>query len=131
MSAGGAQAGEGGRYGLPRAARITASDEIRALFRRGKRKRTRHLDAFVSASPVARSRWGVVVPKHKRIIVRRNLLKRRLREIGRLEVLPRLQEAGCALDVMVRARPEAYEASYEALREELIRLTEELCSSAR
>ena len=120
---------EGGRHRLPRAARITASEEIRALFRRGKRKRTRHLDVFVSASPVSRSRLGLVVPKHKQKIVRRNLVKRRLREIGRLELLPRLGAAGLALDLMVRARPEAYGASFEALREELVSLVEELCSN--
>ena len=83
---------------------------------------------FVFASPVSRSRLGVVVPKHKQKIVRRNLVKRRLREIGGLELLPRLEAAGLALDLMVRARPEAYGASYEALREELVALTEELCS---
>ena len=107
MDAGGAEAGGGGRQRLPRPARITASDEIRALFRRGKRNRTRHLDVFVSASPVSHSRLGVVVPKHRHAIVLRNRLKRRLKEIGRTELLPRLAEGGRALDVMLRARPEA------------------------
>jgi ribonuclease P protein component len=120
--------GEGERHRFPPEARITASEEIRALFRRGKRKRTRHLDVFVSASPVSRSRWGVVVPKHKQKIVRRNLVKRRLREIGRTEMLPRLDASGRPLDLLVRARPEAYQASFEALREELVQLREELCS---
>jgi ribonuclease P protein component len=91
----------------------------------------RHLDAFVSASPVARPRWGVVVPKHKHTIVERNRVKRRLREIGRTEVLPRLTAAGRPLDVLVRARPEAYDASFAELRDDLVRLTEELCSGAR
>ena len=99
------------------------------MFRRGKRKRTRHLDVFVSASPVSRSRWGVVVPKHKQKIVRRNLVKRRLREIGRKEMLPRLETAGRGLDLLVRARPEAYQATFEELRDELVAVAEELCSS--
>lgn len=85
---------------------------------------------FVSTSPVPRSRWGVVVPKHRHKIVHRNRLKRRLREIGRVEVLPRLEAAGLPLDVMVRARPEAYDAPFQALLEELTRVAEELCSSA-
>lgn len=121
--------GEGGRTGLPRTARITASEEIRTLFRRGKRKRTRHLDVFVSTSPVAHSRWGVVVPKHKHRIVERNLVKRRLREIGRTEALPRLASKGRALDLMVRARPEAYGASFADLRAEIVQVVEELCST--
>ena len=115
---------------MPRAARITAADEIRALFRRGKRRKTRHLDAFVSPSPSAFPRWGVVVPKHKHEIVERNRVKRRLREAGRTVVLPVLRNSGCALDVLVRARPEAYQAAYEELRQELQALVEELCSPA-
>ncbi len=126
----GARPGGPRRFGLPRTARIAASGEIRALFRRGKRKRTRHQDEFVSSSPVTPSRLGLVVPKHKRTAVLRNRLKRRLREAGRRELLPRLLQANVALDVMIRARPEAYDASYETLRQEVVRVAEELCSSA-
>ncbi|HEX8906079.1 MAG TPA: ribonuclease P protein component [Longimicrobiaceae bacterium] len=117
-------------FALPRAARITQSAEIRALFRRGKRSKTRHLDAFVSPSPAAFPRWGVVVPKHKHEIVERNRVKRRLRELGRTVVLPGLRNSGLALDVLVRARPEAYAAGYDELRRELAELTEALCSCA-
>ena len=122
--------GENGQrgFGFPRAARITSTAEIRALFRRGKRKKTRHLDVFVSPSPVAHARLGIVVPKHKRDIVERNLVKRRLREAGRRFVLPAFADAGVALDVMLRARPEAYGATFQALREELDALVGELCS---
>jgi ribonuclease P protein component len=125
--------------GFPRKVRITTSAEIRALFRRGKRKRTRHLDVLVSSSPAAFPRLGIVVPKPRRRkgeppgrirapAVRRNLLKRRLREIGRTQLLPELRERGCALDVLIRARPEAYDASFAELRHELERLVEEVCS---
>lgn len=71
------------------------------------------------------------MPKHKQTIVKRNRLKRRLREIGRTQVLPRLRAAGLATDVMVRARPEAYGAGFAELHAELLRVVEELCSSAR
>jgi ribonuclease P protein component len=86
---------------------------------------------FISASPVAHARMGWVVPKHRQTVVRRNRVKRRLREIGRLEVLPRLSACGVALDVLVRARPEAYAATFSALRDELVSVAEELCSGAR
>ena len=85
---------------------------------------------FVSSSPVAHSRLGLVVPKHKRTAVLRNRLKRRLREAGRRELLPRLMQAEVALDVMIRTRPEAYDVNYETLRLEVARVAEELCSSA-
>jgi ribonuclease P protein component len=116
--------------GLPRKARITSPDEIRGLFRRGKRRRTHHLDAFVSPSPSPFPRLGVVVPKHRQGIAARNRLKRRLREVGRTVLLPGLETGGRSLDVLVRARPEAYGASYPALLEEVTALVEELCSRA-
>jgi len=118
-------------FGLPRRTRITASEEIRTLFRRGKRSKTRHLDAFVSPSPAPFARLGIVVPKHKRNIVERNRVKRRLRELGRTVLLPGLGNHGAAFDVLLRARPEAYTASFADLRDEVTALTEELCSRAR
>jgi ribonuclease P protein component len=60
--------------------------------------------------------------------VARNLLKRRLREIGRRRLLPALRGAGVGLDVLVRARPQAYEADFADLREQLDGLTKRLCS---
>lgn len=86
---------------------------------------------FVSPSPAAFPRLGVVVPKHRQKVVSRNRLKRRLREIGRTLVLPGLRAAGAPLDVLIRARPEAYAASFAELREGLAQVMEELCSRAR
>ena len=98
------------------------------MFKRGKRKRTEHLDVFFAASPASRSRLGVLVPKHRHTVVERNRLKRRLREIGRTRVLPALRRAERRVDVMVRARREAYDASPAELRDELDGLVELLCS---
>jgi ribonuclease P protein component len=108
------------RHGLSRSKRITGSREIRALFQKGKRSRTAHLDVFDSASPVLFPRVGVVVPKHRRNAVERNRLKRRLREVMRAEIMPRMQAAGWTQDVLVRARREAYVATFPQLRAELI-----------
>ena len=51
------------------------------------------------------------MPRYKHTAVARNRLKRRLRELSRLRLLP----ADIAADVVVRVRPEAYEASFDAL----------------
>jgi ribonuclease P protein component len=115
---------------LPRRRRVTRSAEIRAVFRRGKRSGTAHLDVFDSPSPAAFSRIGVVVPKHRHTVVERNRVKRRLREVLRLEVLPRLDACGCEVDVVVRARREAYHATWSQLRDELVRWVERRCSRA-
>ena len=70
-----------------------------------------HLDVRAIASPLGHPRVGVVVPRYSRSAVDRNRLKRRLRELVRTRLLPNAPPA----DVVIRARPEAYAASYDAL----------------
>ena len=60
-------------------------------------------------------RVGFVVPKFKQSAVDRNRLKRRLRELSRLRLLPTALPA----DVVVRVKPEAYGASFDALAAEV------------
>ena len=66
------------------------------------------------------------MPKHKQTSVARNRLKRRLREIVRRRLLPALPP----IDVVVRARPEAYGASFEALDAELARASAKLAGAS-
>lgn len=115
---------------LPRSRRITRGSEIRRIFQRGKRSRTGHLDVYDSPSPEARSRVGIVVPRHGARIVDRNRVKRRLREILRRQVLPALDRAELRTDLLVRARREAYGADYRELHEELMSWVERRCSRA-
>ena len=63
---------------------------------------------------------GVIVPRYKHSAVDRNRLKRRLREIIRTSLLPPLR-AAAPVDVVVRALPQAYEASFETLHAQLAR----------
>lgn len=97
--------------------------------RRGKRRKTPHLDVFSEASPVSLPRLGLVVPRHGRRIVARNRLRRRLREIARCDLMPRLREEGHAEDVLLRARAAAYSATMHELRAEIRDLATELCSA--
>ena len=114
--------------GLPRDARIRLGSEIRELLERGERKRTKNVDVFFAASPASRSRLGLIVPKHGHRIVDRNLVKRRLREIGRRAALPMLEEAGADLDLLLRARRTAYGVDYSQLENEVTTVVEALCS---
>lgn len=100
---------------FPRAARIRGTKDIRAAFREGRKHRSGPVELFVRPSPAGRPRLAVVVPRHGRTIVERNRLRRRLREIARRDWLPRALCRGADLDVVVRARPAAYGASFEAL----------------
>ena len=58
----------------------------------------------------------MIVPRHGHTAVDRNKLKRRLREIVRLELLPHLP----ALDLVIRARPTAYRVPFASLATELV-----------
>ena len=116
--------------GLPQEARVRKGSEIRVLLERGKRKRTKNLDVFVAVSPVLRSRLGLIVPKHGHKIVERNVVKRRLREIGRRLTLPMLDRMEARVDVLIRARRPAYEADFSRLEREILDSVEALCFPA-
>lgn len=88
------------------------------------------MEVFFAPSPVGFSRFGLIVPKHGRRIVERNLLKRRLREIARRRLLPELERRGVAVDVLVRVRRGAYDAGFEELSAELEHAREELWPAA-
>ena len=71
---------------------------------------------------------GLIVPKHGHRIVERNLVKRRLREIGRRLALPRFDEVGVHLDLLLRARRSAYGLDFGILEGEVTTVVEGLCS---
>lgn len=60
-------------------------------------------------------RVAIVVPKWGFTAVRRNKLKRRLRELSRALLLVK----DASRDVVLRARREAYDASFDALRDDV------------
>jgi len=83
--------------------------------REGKRIRTRHLEVRALASLLHHPRVGFIVPRYKHSAVDRNRLKRRLREVTRTQLLPRLAPQ----DLVVRTRPETYGATLDQLTAEL------------
>jgi ribonuclease P protein component len=106
-------------FGFPRRNRLTRSGDFQTVIREGKRVRTVHLDARVLASPLGFPRVGIVVPRHQQSAVDRNTLKRRLRELVRVDLLPTLHSRP-PIDVAIRARREAYAASFDALRTDVL-----------
>jgi ribonuclease P protein component len=65
----------------------------------------------------ARTRIGFVVPRFKHTAVARNRLKRRLRELSRVHLLP----ADLSADMVLRIRPEAYGATFDELAADIAR----------
>jgi ribonuclease P protein component len=72
---------------------------------------TELLEARASASLLLHPRVGVVVPKHRRKVAERNRVKRRLRELVRVRLLTRLE----GIDLLIRAKAEAYDSTFDQL----------------
>jgi len=73
------------------------------------------------------ARLGLVVPKHGRTAVERNKLKRRLRELVRTRILAPSGIRG--VDLVIRALPSAYSASFDALEQEVAGIARRLSAS--
>lgn len=81
----------------------------------GKRIRTKLLDVRGVASLRTYGRVGIVVPRFGHTAVDRNTVKRRLRELVRMDLLPGLAR----MDLVLKATPAAYRASFDVLRREV------------
>lgn len=126
----------GPSFAFPHHMRVTRGPDIEHVRHKGKRVRTTSLDVRAIASfavsvnmpanetPVQRThpRVGIVVPKYSHGSVERNRVKRRLRELVRVEALPVLP----AVDVVIRALPRAYTRTFDELREETRKWTRQL-----
>ena len=97
--------------GFPRSRRLTKETDLEAVRRTGKRMQTEHLEARALASLLLHPRIGIIVPKYRYNTVKRNRVRRRLRELARVRVLPQLGKT----DLLVRAKPLAYAATFEQL----------------
>ena len=100
---------------LPRAHRLARASDIRRCLATGRRRRLEHLDMIWTDNLVGHPRMGLIVPKFQSSAVARNRLRRRLREIWRRDIQPHQP----AWDLVIRARREAYAATYPALRDDL------------
>lgn len=100
---------------LVRAARLGGAEAYRRVFSGGRRRRLPLLDVRWVESAAGHPRLGLVVPKFQSTAVARNRLRRQLRELWRRRIVQGLP----SVDVVVRARREAYGASFEDLARDL------------
>jgi ribonuclease P protein component len=82
------------------------------LHTHGARERTACFDVRSLASSVGHARIAIVVPRFQHTAVARNRVKRRLRELVRRELLPRVDTR----DILIRANRSTYAASFDELR---------------
>lgn len=102
---------------LARENRLIKAEDFRLTMKQGRKVSSEHLVIYLKRDEAApHARFGFVVAKTVGGAVKRNLVKRRLREISR-ELMP---ELGAQLSVVVRALPGSAELDWNKLREELI-----------
>ena len=105
------------RFIFPATFRIKKRGEFQRIQRSGKKMYSKHFLIIVAPSDRSESRLGVTVSrKVSKRAVRRNLVKRRIREIFRL-YRSRLREA---LDIVIIARDGADACSYADMRKEIL-----------
>jgi ribonuclease P protein component len=107
------------KLGFSASYRLTKKSDFTRVVKEGKRIRTRYTEVRMLASPLHHPRVGIIVPKWDRSAVSRNLVKRWLREIVRTELLP---ECSCGVDLAIRVRRAAYDASFQDLRADIERV---------
>lgn len=99
---------------LARENRLTKADEFKSVMKAGRKVATDHLIIYLKrdeAKPYAR--FGFVVAKSVGGAVKRNLVKRRLRELARTQLAHQFE-------VVVRALPGSAELEWNKLREEFL-----------
>jgi ribonuclease P protein component len=103
---------------LPRECRIVSRAEYDAVYREAKRRSSRQFTLFLRPNGLPISRFGWSIKKALGNAVRRNRIRRRLREILRLH---RGEIAG-GWDVVIHARSSVGTAEFAPLATELVKL---------
>jgi ribonuclease P protein component len=103
---------------FPRAVRIRSRNDYLRIQKTGQKVRGHYLILLTAHNDLPVSRFGITVSKRNRNAVKRNSIKRKIREIQRLN-------RGCFLsgnDVVIIARQTASEATFEQLETEYLGL---------
>ena len=106
------------RLEFPRACRLLHRAEFDAVYQGGRRRASREFTVFLRPNRLDRSRFGWSIKKALGSAVRRNRIRRRLREIVRLH----RQEIAPGWDIVIHPRSSAATADFSPLAEELLRL---------
>ena len=112
------RASDSPRFDFPRACRLVRRGDYDAVYRAGRRKSSREFTIFLRPNGLGISRFGWSIKKTLGSAVRRNRIRRRLREIVRLH----RQEIAPGWDIVIHPRSSAATANFSALAAELLRL---------
>jgi len=106
------------RLDFPRASRLVRRAEYNAVYRDGRRRAGREFTVFLRPNGLAHSRFGWSIKKALGSAVRRNRIRRRLREIVRLN----RQEIAPGWDIVIHPRSSVATAGFLPLTDELLGL---------
>jgi ribonuclease P protein component len=104
--------------GLPRDCRLVHKADFDAVYRQGRKRTSREFAVFLRANGLAASRFGWSIKKALGTAVRRNRIRRRLREIVRLH----RSEISRGWDVVIHPRASVATGDFRALAAELLKL---------
>ena len=114
------------RLDFPRACRLLRRAEFDAVYQGGRRRAGREFTVFLRPNGLDLSRFGWSIKKALGSAVRRNRIRRRLREIVRLY----RREIAPGWDIVIHPRSSTATADFSPLAEELLRLLPKHPSSA-
>jgi ribonuclease P protein component len=104
--------------GFPRDCRLVRRAEFDVVYRDGRRRTGREFVVFVRRNGLAFSRFGWSVKKALGNAVRRNRIRRRIREIVRLH----RQEIAPGWDIVIHPRTSVAAANFTSLTRDLLKL---------
>lgn len=97
---------------------LKKNNEFKQVFAKGIRKSGKYAIVFVLSRKRQNNRVGIIVKKSIGNAVKRNKIKRRLRELWRKQVSQLIQGS----DVVIIARKEIGEASFKEIENDLLEL---------
>jgi ribonuclease P protein component len=112
------RASDSSRHEFPRACRLVRRAEFDAVYREGRRRSSREFAVLLRANGLDESRFGWSLKKALGSAVKRNRIRRRMREIVRLH----RQEIAPGWDIVIHPRTSVATAEFVALTEDLLRL---------
>lgn len=106
------------RLGFPRVCRLVHRAEYDAVYKEGRRRSSGEFTVFLRANGLEFSRFGWSVKKALGNAIRRNRVRRRLREILRVH----RQEIAPGWDIVIHPRSSVGTANFSVLTEDLLKL---------
>ena len=107
-----------GQLTLPRACRLLRRSDYDAVYREGRRRSSRYFAVFLRRNSSDVSRFGWSIKKATGNALKRNRIRRRLREIIRLH----RQQIEGGWDVVVHPRDSVAAAEFSEVSRDLLRL---------